>query len=179
VGVVMEAEPPVETAVADTAIEPVPALIDLVFEEAFEDLYARAYRVGYQLLGRRSEAEDVAQETLARAYVRWRRIQAYAEAWVVRVAGNLAIDAWRRGRRFRSTPTPDGASPGPTGTRIDLHRALARLSRRQRDVVVLRFLADLPEADVARVLGCSVGTVKQHATRGLTALRTSMGEEAW
>ena len=81
--------------------------IDLVFEEAFEDLYVRAYGVAYQLLGRRTEAEDVAQETLARAFVRWRRIRSYAEAWVVRVAGNA------------STPTPmpsDGARPRPAPT---------------------------------------------------------------
>src|SRR5262249_57892629 len=84
--------PPDDQSDATTAA----VTIDLVFEEAFEDLYLRAYGVAYQLLGRRSEAEDVAQETLARAFVRWRRIRSYAEAWVVRVAGNLAIDAWRR-----------------------------------------------------------------------------------
>jgi RNA polymerase sigma factor (sigma-70 family) len=65
-------------------------------------------------------------------------------------------------------------SPGPTGQRIDLHRALDTLSRRQREVIVLRFLADLPEAEVARALGCSVGSVKQHASRGLAALRNVM-----
>ena len=151
--------------------------IDLVFEEAFEDLYARAYGVAYQLLGRRSESEDVAQETLARAYVRWRKVRSYAEAWVVRVAGNLAIDAWRR--RQRIAPDADAESrgdsaPGPDGQRVDLHRALDSLSRRQREVIVLRFLADLPEADVAKALGCSVGSVKQHASRGLATLRASM-----
>ena len=91
--------------------------IDLVFEEAFEDLYARAYGVAYQLLGRRSESEDVAQETLARAFVRWRRIRGYAEAWVVRVAGNLAIDAWRRRQRVETDADAEsrGASrPAPT-----------------------------------------------------------------
>jgi RNA polymerase sigma-70 factor (sigma-E family) len=160
--------------------------IDLVFEEAFEDLYLRAYGVAYQLLGRRSESEDVAQETLARAFVRWRRIRSYAEAWVVRVAGNLAIDAWRRRQRIDTDVVDDRqgeSSPGPDGLRVDLHRALDDLSRRQREVIVLRFLADLPEADVARALGCSVGSVKQHASRGLAALRTTMsvddaGDEA-
>jgi RNA polymerase sigma factor (sigma-70 family) len=151
--------------------------IDLVFEEAFEDLYLRAYNVAFQLLGRRTEAEDVAQETLARAFVRWRRIGPYAEAWVVKVAGNLSIDTWRR-RRHVDPDAEAGrhgaAAPGPDGLRVDLHRALGGLSRRQRDVIVLRFLADLPEADVARALGCSVGSVKQHASRGLAALRTSM-----
>jgi RNA polymerase sigma factor (sigma-70 family) len=151
--------------------------IDLVFEEAFDDLYARAYGVAYQLLGRRSESEDVAQETLARAFVRWRRIGTYAEAWIVRVAGNLAIDSWRRRQRVETDA--DAASrgpsaPGPDGQRIDLHRALDTLSRRQREVLILRFLADLPEADVAKVLGCSVGSVKQHASRGLATLRTTL-----
>jgi len=152
--------------------------IDLVFEEAFEDLYTRAYGVAYQLLGRRSESEDVAQETLARAFVRWRKIRGYAEAWVVRVAGNLAIDAWRRRQRVDTDASTDRlgeTAPGPDGMRVDLHRALDSLSRRQREVIVLRFLADLPEADVAKALGCSVGSVKQHASRGLATLRTTMG----
>lgn len=153
-------------------------IIDLAFEEAFEELYLRAYGVAYQLLGRRSESEDVAQETLARAFVRWRRIRGYAEAWVVRVAGNLAIDVWRRRRRVDTDATTDRhgeTSPGPDGQRVDLHRALDTLSRRQREVIVLRFLADLPEAEVAQALGCSVGSVKQHASRGLATLRLSMG----
>ena len=151
--------------------------IDLVFEEAFEDLYARAYGVAYQLLGRRSEAEDVAQETLARAFVRWRRVRGYAEAWIVRVAGNLAIDTWRRRQRIDTDADADRHgvnAPAPDGQRVDLHRALDTLSRRQREVIVLRFLADLPEADVAKALGCSVGSVKQHASRGLASLRASM-----
>jgi RNA polymerase sigma-70 factor (sigma-E family) len=175
----MEAERPearVRTGRADDqAVAPV--TIDLPFEEAFEDLYLRAYGVAFQLLGRRSEAEDVAQETLARAFVRWRRIRNYAEAWVVRVAGNLAIDAWRRRQRVDTTGEAErqgATAPGPDGQRVDLHRALEGLSRRQREVIVLRFLADLPESDVARVLGCSVGSVKQHASRGLAALRASM-----
>jgi len=162
---------------SETALAVPSVSIDLVFEEAFEGLYGRAYGVAYQLLGRRSEAEDVAQETLARAYVRWRRIRDHAEAWVVRVAANLAVDVWRRRRRLAEGEAPgaDPTTPPPDGQRVDLHRALGRLSKRQREVIVLRFLADLPEAEVARALGCSPGAVKQHASRGLAALRTSLG----
>ncbi len=156
-------------------------MIELVFEEAFEELYVRAYGVAYQLLGRRSESEDVAQETLARAFVHWRKIRSYAEAWVVRVAGNLAVDTWRRMQRVDASGDAErrnATSPGPTGQRVDLHRALDALSRRQREVIVLRFLADLPEADVAKALGCSVGSVKKHGSRGLATLRNTMGVDA-
>ena len=73
-----------------------------------------------------------------------------------------------------ATERRGATAPGPDGQRVDLHRALDTLSRRQREVIVLRFLADLPEADVAKALGCSVGSVKQHASRGLAALRTTM-----
>jgi RNA polymerase sigma factor (sigma-70 family) len=55
--------------------------------------------------------------------------------------------------------------------RMDLTRALRRLPRRQRQVVVLRYLADWSEIDVAGELGCSTGAVKSHASRGLAALR--------
>jgi len=156
-------------------------MIELVYEEAFEELYVRAYGVAYQLLGRRSESEDVAQETLARAFVHWRKIRSYAEAWVVRVAGNLAVDAWRRMQRVDASGDAErrnATSPGPTGQRVDLHRALDALSRRQREVIVLRFLADLPEADVAKALGCSVGSVKKHGSRGLATLRNTLGVDA-
>jgi RNA polymerase sigma-70 factor (sigma-E family) len=158
-----------------SAPEPEAVSIDLVFEEAFDGLYARAYGVAFQLLGRRSEAEDVAQETLARAYVHWRKIRARPQGWVVTVAGNLSIDSWRRNRRLEHAEAVDAATPGPDAARVDLHRALRTLSRRQREVLVLRFLADLPEADVAAALGCSVGSVKVHASRGLASLRTTMG----
>jgi RNA polymerase sigma-70 factor (sigma-E family) len=176
VGVAIKSESVVsrgkEQGTAGTA--PVPVTIDLVFEESFEALYARAYGTAFQLLGRRSEAEDVAQETLARAFVHWRKIRDYAEAWVVRVAGNLAIDSWRKTRRLRHEAAPDSPTPGPDAVRVDLRRALRTLSRRQREVLVLRFLADLPEADVAQALGCSLGSVKVHASRGLAALRSTM-----
>jgi RNA polymerase sigma factor (sigma-70 family) len=142
------------------------------FDSEFDTLWGRAYGVAYVVLGDRGESEDIAQETLARAHVRWHKVSAYAGPWVVRVAGNLAIDRVRKRKR---TLTPEIHDvPGVDAQRVDLQRALLALSPKQRDVVVLRYLVDLPEADVAQVMRCSVGTVKTHASRGLAALRRSL-----
>jgi len=147
------------------------------FEERFAVLAALGYKVAYRLTGDRAESEDLAQEALARAYLRWRKVAAYDEAWVARVTTNLAIGRWRRhGRVVVSGPGEQAfAAPGAEGAdpldRIELVRVLRSLPRRQREAVALRYLADLPEAEVAEVLGCSVGAVKQHTHRGLAALR--------
>lgn len=143
------------------------------FEDAFEELYAVAYRVAFRLLGRRGDAEDIAAEALARAYVRWSRVSAFPQAWVSRVTTNLALDAYRKERRRRGLPTRTAVIDLAAAERIDLHRALGALSKRQREVVALRYIADLPEETVAAALGCSPGTVKQHAARGLAALKQS------
>ncbi len=147
------------------------------FELAFDRLYRLAYRVAYRVLGDRGEAEDVAQEALARALVRWSRLADGPEGWLTRVSFNLAIDRYRRRRPPAALHGPVGVVDAHRAERVDLVRALAALPRRQREVVVLRYLADLGEADVAVALGCSVGTVKSHAHRGLAALRRRLGEE--
>jgi RNA polymerase sigma factor (sigma-70 family) len=93
----------------------------------------------------------------------------------VRVASNLALDhlrartrAFKRNERIRInepivTPKLD--------ERLDLYAALEKLPRRQRETVVLRYLGDLSEAQTADLIGCSVGSVKTHASRGLAALK--------
>jgi len=146
------------------------------FELAFEGLYRLGYRVAFRILGDRSEAEDVAQEALARAFLRWSSLHEQPEGWVCRVATNLSIDRYRRRRRRLRTPAgPIGVLDDRLGERTDLVDALRSLPRRQREVVVLRYLADLSEVDVAATVGCSVGTVKTHASRGLAALRRQLG----
>ena len=119
------------------------------FEAAFDALFASARRIAVRLVGDGPEADDVAAEALARAYARWSKVADldYRDAWVMRV----------------------------TATRLALGEALRRLPRRQRDVVVLRYLADLSEADVAKSLGVSAGSVKQHAHRAVDALRRTLG----
>lgn len=142
------------------------------FDDAYPALFRRAYRVGYRILGSRAEAEEVAQESLAAALLRWKRIHDYREAWVARVASNKAISVVRRRRRAEDPgQMVDLVHDGDTALRLDLQRALLSLPKRQREVVALRYLADQTEAETARALGCSIGTVKQHAFRALRTLR--------
>jgi len=146
------------------------------FERAFDGLYRLAYRVAYRILGDRGDAEDVAQEALARASLRWSQLADRPEGWVSRVASNLAIDRHRRRRRTPPTPIgPLGMVDPHLGERGDLVAALRRLPRRQKQVMVLRYLADMSETEVALEMGCSVGTVKSHGARGLASLRRYLG----
>jgi RNA polymerase sigma-70 factor (sigma-E family) len=158
----------------ETAVTAMP--VSRSFERSFEGLYRLAYRVAFRILGDRPEAEDVAQETLARAALRWSKLEARPEGWVSRVASNLAVDRYRRRTRQRHVQSgPIGVVDERMGERADIVAALRLLPRRQREVVVLRYLADLSESDVAQALGCSVGSVKTHASRGLGALRQRLG----
>lgn len=151
----------------------------MTFEERFEELAPLAYRTAFRVVGRRSEAEEIAQETMARAMQRWSRIRTHARPWVCRVAANEAIGVVRKRNRrdrivatHRPEPQPDDVSSSIG--RLDLQRVLLDLPTRQREVVMLRFVADLTEREVADELGISLGTVKTHARRGLDALRSAM-----
>ena len=143
------------------------------FEASFEVLRRLAYRVAYRLLGERSVAEDISAETLARAYSRWPSVADHAEPWVVKVATNLTLDVGRhRAKEAGRKVHIEQVAPDPQiDMRLDLQRALAALPRRQREVVALRFLGDFSEQATADALGIDVGTVKSHASRGLSRLR--------
>jgi RNA polymerase sigma factor (sigma-70 family) len=145
-----------------------------VFEEAYERLYLYAFRAAVRVLGDKEAARDVASETVARAYSRWGQIASYGEAWVTRVAVNLALDGLRR-RPARLTPVSVVAEPSLD--RVILVGELARLPRRQREGLVLRYLFDLDERATAEVLGVSVGTVKTHVSRALNRIRKQFPAE--
>jgi len=147
-------------------------------EEFYGGLFAIAYRVGYRILGEVTAAEDVAAEAVARAVVHWPRLDdpARRPAWIAKVAANLAVDVVRKRARRAPEARPAASDHADaTALRIALASALASLSSRQREVVVLRYLADLPEAQVASALGLSLNTVKKHTARGIAALRASLG----
>jgi RNA polymerase sigma-70 factor (ECF subfamily) len=150
------------------------------FEEAFDSLFRRAFVVGRRVLGEPAAAEDVAAEALARAFAHWRRIgdQPWREGWVVRVATNLALDAARRGNRMSDEQIADqGVEDDDVAVRLALVEAMARLPRRQREVVSLRHLAGLSEAETAEALRVSTGSVKTHLHRAIRSLRTRLGDE--
>jgi RNA polymerase sigma factor (sigma-70 family) len=146
------------------------------FDELFRELYIPAYSVALRILGDPQDAEDAASEAMARAAASWRRVQGveYQRAWVLRVTANVSIDVIRR-RRTIATDAVEGPSalgaPLTCDDRLVLAAALAKLPRRQREVLVLRYLADMTETNVAEHLRISQGAVKQHTRRGLVALR--------
>ena len=144
------------------------------YEARFGELARLAYQVGYRLVGDRHDAEDLAQETMTRAYLRWPKVRGHAEAWVVRTTTNLVIGRWRRRRRPLARAAESPGSDHGLADRLALTEALAALPRRQREVAVLRYLGDLSVEQTADALGCTVGTVKQHSARALVTLRAAV-----
>ena len=164
--------------------------------QEFEEFVARAgeslMRTGFLMLENSTEAEDAVQETLLRVAKRWYRVRrmdhpvAYARRVLLSV---IFDDAARRSRQRnellaaasrsgRVERADDGAGRALSAVdvRLQIAPALAALSMRQRAVVVLRYWADLSEAEVAATLGCSVGTVKSTASRSLARLRELMSD---
>lgn len=144
------------------------------FRAVFDRLFPVAERVAFRITGDGGIAEDLAAEAFTRLYVRWPRFvdQAHVDAWVMRVVTNLAIGVVRRGRPRGPMVERPPAAEDHVVLRLALAEGLARLPRRQRQVVVLRYLSDLSEADVAETLGISPGSVKTHLHRGLASMRS-------
>ncbi|MFP3906461.1 MAG: RNA polymerase sigma factor, partial [Acidimicrobiales bacterium] len=108
------------------------------FEGAFDDLFLRAFRVARRILADPATAEDVAAETMARAFAHWGRIgdQPWREGWVVRVATNLSLDIARKRSRLTDVAVQEAsAEDDDVAVRLALVEAMARLPRRQREVV--------------------------------------------
>jgi RNA polymerase sigma-70 factor (sigma-E family) len=148
--------------------------------EGFDELYrASRDRLAVQLAaltGNSSDADDVVQEAFMRAWLRWGTIGDYddPEAWVRRVAHNLAVSRWRRARKLvlrASVPIARTESPGQ---RIPILAALQALPVAERRAIVLHHVAGLPVAEVAIDLGAPEGTVKSWLSRGRTRLATEL-----
>ena len=149
------------------------------FREFVEVRYTDLLRTAYLLTGSRDVAEDLVQSALLATMRHWGTV-ADPMAYVRRSIVNQRTSLWRRvGSREVPTEvlperaTPDGAAD--RAERDELLSALGRLPVRMRAVLVLRYWEDLSEEDTAQLLGCSVGTVKSQASRGLSRLREVLG----
>jgi RNA polymerase sigma-70 factor (ECF subfamily) len=155
-------------------------------DDGFAAFYASSYRrlLGqlFAVTGDLAEAENVLQEAYARAFARWSRVGDYdlPEAWVRRVAINLAAMAERSLRRraralLRLGPPP--LVPELSPDLLDLRDALAALPLGQRQVIVLHHLVGLPVEEVARELRLAPGTVKSRLARGRAAMAGALDHE--
>jgi RNA polymerase sigma-70 factor (ECF subfamily) len=170
------------------------------FEEDALALSDQVYRVARHLVGSREEAEDLMQETYARAFRSWRSFQpgTNLRAWLLRILTNLNID---RGRRLQRTPDQqpleegdyflynrlEAASDGGTSdeqrvverlSQNDVVAALSEVPHDFRDVVVLVDIGDFTYADAAQILDIPIGTVMSRLHRGRRILKQAMAETA-
>ncbi len=144
------------------------------FAEFVAGRQAALSRTAYLLTGDHHLAQDLVQAALLQAARHWRRIHTSPEAYVRRAMYHQNISWWRR-RKVVEAALVDHDSPTvapDTDLRLSLDQALGHLTTKQRTVLVLRFYEDLTEAETARILDCTVGTVKSQSAKGLAKLRT-------
>lgn len=159
----------------------------MTYEDFVNARLSALARYAVILTGDRHTAEDLVQETMVRAQLRWKKISRtdVPERYVKRMMANLYVD-WRRApwwKRVLLRGEPDEAVPVSVdiaegaADRNMIWTALAGLPRQQRAALVLRYYEDLPDAEIAEALGCTVGTVRAHVSRALSTLRTRAGSQ--
>ncbi|GAA2185318.1 SigE family RNA polymerase sigma factor [Micromonospora lupini] len=158
----------------------------MTYEEFADARLAPLLRYAVMLTGDPHQAQDLVQETMVRVQLNWRRV-AHAdspERYVRRMLTNQYVD-WKRGswmRRVLLRGDPDESLPASVDhaqsavDRDQIWTWLSRLPRRQRATLVLRYYEDLPDAEIADILGCAVGTVRSSISRALATLRAEYVE---
>lgn len=154
------------------------------YDDEFADFAAaaapRLLRSAWLICGDTTQAEDLVQSAMLKVYLRWSRLRtkqplAHARKCIL----NDHIDDHRRRRRettVSALPEVQHLDHGPEDT-DHVVRLLATLPPRERQVVVLRHYAGLPESEVAELVGISIGTVKSSASRGLATLREALASQ--
>jgi RNA polymerase sigma-70 factor, ECF subfamily len=170
------------------------------FEEEALELADQVYNVARRLVSSREEAEDLMQETYARAFRNWRSFEpgTNLRAWLLRILTNLNIDRGRRAQRTPATqPLEEGdyflynrleaaaGEPGAAEERVlsrlsqnHVVEALADLQHDFRDVVVLVDIGDFSYAEAAQILGIPIGTVMSRLHRGRRMLKKELADVA-
>ncbi|WP_371787730.1 SigE family RNA polymerase sigma factor [Streptomyces griseoaurantiacus] len=153
------------------------------FEAFVEACGPRLLRMAWLLTGDPHQAEDLLQTALAKVWPKWPRIaEEHPEAYVRKTLVTTHASWWQR--RWRGEvphgELPDRPSTGDAFAAVDLEQTLAAavrsLPRRQRAVLVLRYLEDLSVEETAQIMGCRSGTVKSQSVKALRTLRTALGD---
>ncbi|MFJ6163790.1 SigE family RNA polymerase sigma factor [Micromonospora orduensis] len=158
----------------------------MTYEEFADTRLAPLLRYAVMLTGDPHQAQDLVQETMVRVQLNWRRVARAdsPERYVRRMLTNQFVD-WKRGswmRRVLLRAEPDESVPAHVDhaqsavDRDQIWSWLSRLPRRQRATLVLRYYEDLPDAEIAEILGCAVGTVRSSISRALATLRAEYVE---
>jgi RNA polymerase sigma-70 factor, ECF subfamily len=165
-----------------TSLSAVPEIVEApAFEEFFLEQHERLFQALYLLTGDRSEADDLAQEALLRAYERWDRVGAMDSpaGYVYRTALNLHRSHLRnlvvRARRVIADIPAEDLS-GPVSASHDIRDALARLPRGQREALILVEWLGLGSEEAGRVLGIDASSVRGRLHRGRASLRDLLGD---
>ena len=147
-------------------------------EESFEQYVAARMhaltRTAYLLTGNHHDAEDLVQRSLVKAVAKWSRIHDHPEPYVRRIMYHENISRWRRrqpGEHLVDGVPERSGVEDDAATRLTLQQALARLTPKQRTVLVLRFYEDLTEVQTAAAMGVGLGTVKSQTRHALMRLR--------
>jgi RNA polymerase sigma-70 factor (sigma-E family) len=150
----------------------------------YDDNFSSLRRLAFALVGEAAIAEEIAQEAFVRLYASWRRLDRleHAPSFLRRIVVNLCRSRGRRiavGQRLDPLVRgPSSVEPPDVALRLDIWTALGSLPHGQRTCMVLRYLEDLPEAEIAELLGCSIGTVKSQLYRARQKLGPLLREEA-
>jgi RNA polymerase sigma-70 factor (sigma-E family) len=155
--------------------------VDAEFSEFFASQYARLCWLGCALTGSPAQAEELAQDALVRTWWRWRLVgrpkdpASYARKVLVNRHRSLLRRAATEARSLARRGPEELALPAGDERAMVLWQAVQALPVRQRAVLVLRFYEDRTEAEVAQLLGLSLGTVKSRGHRALARLRDQLG----
>lgn len=143
----------------------------------------RLRRTAFLLCGDADRADDIVQSALIAVYLRWKKIRTVGnlDGYVHRILVRRYIDETRKSWARVLLAWRDADTVAPAGPSVEdsqtVQAALAKVSRGQRAVLVLRFFCDMSVQDTAAVLGLSAGTVKSQTSRGLAAMRGLLGAE--
>ena len=150
------------------------------FESFFEEHRSKVYGAMCLVTGNQQEAEEITQDAFLRVLERWDRVSSLADpvGYLYRTAMNLFRKRWRKASfvlRRTVGLSPQDDEIAVIETRVDVARALASLSPRQRAAVVLTELLEFSSEEAGRMLGIAPGTVRMHASRGRAALADRLG----